>query len=117
MDAAHLAIFYAANIIIVAPLLKDRKNKFIYLNVLGGILSFSITFYVVLFVLYVFKKIKSFFSLVIIFLSTVLILILMLSTDLLSYSSSDDRIEIFNIFYLDGSSELNSNIIWTRYLI
>lgn len=100
VEAAHLAIFYAANIIIVAPLLKDRKNKFVYLNVLGGILSFSITFYVVLFALYAFKKIKSFFSLVIIFLSIVLILILILSTDLLSYSSSDDRIERFLIFFI-----------------
>ncbi len=100
VEAAHLAIFYAANIVIIGPLLKKRSRKFIKLNFLGGFLSFSVTFYVVLLFLLIVQKIKS-LSYVIYFSIIILILfVLSQSFDLLGFTSSDDRAERFLIFFI-----------------
>tara|TARA_B100000787_G_C16173733_1_gene287870 strand:+ start:519 stop:1673 length:1155 start_codon:yes stop_codon:yes gene_type:complete len=100
VEAAHVGIFYAANIIIVAPLLKHKAASFKKVNFLGGLLSMSMTFYVVLFVLYGYKKVSSIYSFIAILLGAVLLIYLGQIIDVVSYSSSDDRSERFLIFFI-----------------
>ena len=100
IEAAHLGIFYAANIIIVAPLLKNKESIFIKLNFIGGFLSMSMTFYAVLLILYGFKKTKSIYSFIGVVIGIFFLLVGFQAIDLLSYSSSDDRTERFLIFFL-----------------
>lgn len=100
VEGAHASIFYAANIVIVAPLLKLGSSRFTKVNFLGGLLTFSMTFYAVLFILYGFKKTKSILSFFGVVLLTLIIFILLQSIDILSYSSSDDRTERFLIFFI-----------------
>ena len=100
VEAAHLGIFYAANIIIVAPLLKHKAASFKKINFLGGLLSMSMTFYVVLLVLYGWKKVNSIFSFIAVLLGAVLLVSVGQIIDVVSNSSSDDRIERFLIFFI-----------------
>jgi len=100
VEGAHASIFYAANIVIVAPLLKSGSSRFTKVNFLGGLLTFSMTFYAVLFILYGFKKTKSTLSFFGIALLAFTIFILFQSIDILSYSSSEDRTERLLLFFI-----------------
>ncbi len=100
VEAAHIAIFYAANIIIVAPLLKRGSQKFIKLNLLGGILSVSVTFYVALLFLYIIKRTKSLSNIIFFSIGILILFILSQAFELVGYTSSDDRTERFLIFFL-----------------
>jgi len=98
-EGAHLAIFYAVNIVVVAPLLKDKTVSFKRANLLGGILTMSMTFYVVLFVLYGTKKMLSISGAISVFIGTIFLIYLIQIFDVTSYLSTDDRIERFVIFF------------------
>lgn len=100
VEGAHLALFYAVNIIVVAPLLKDKTVSFKRANLLGGILTMSMTFYVVLFVLYGSKKITSIFGAISILVGTVFLINLIQIFDVASFSSADDRTERFVLFFI-----------------
>ena len=100
VEGAHLALFYAVNIIVVAPLLKDKTVSFKRVNLLGGILTMSMTFYVVLFVLYGSKKISSISGAIAIFVGTILFMYLIQIFDVASFSSADDRTERFILFFI-----------------
>lgn len=100
VEAAHIAIFYAANIIIVAPLLKKGSKKFKKLNFLGGILSFSVTFYVALLFLFFIKRAKSLSNIIYFLIGILILFILSQAFELLGYTSSDDRTERFLIFFI-----------------
>jgi hypothetical protein len=56
VEPVHAGIFYAANICILAPRLRNRSKYFAAVNGLGGILTFSVSFYLLLSVLYVIRK-------------------------------------------------------------
>ena len=100
VEGAHLAIFYAVNIIVVAPLLKDKAVSFKRVNLLGGILTMSMTFYVILFVLYGSKKITSISGAISIFVGTVFLIYLIQIFDVASFSSADDRGGRFLLFFI-----------------
>ena len=100
VEGAHASIFYAANIVIVASLLKSGSSRFAKVNFLGGLLTFSMTFYAVLFILYGFKKTKSTISFFGVALLAFITFILLQSIDILSYSSSEDRTERFILFFI-----------------
>jgi hypothetical protein len=112
VEGAHASIFYAANIIIVAPLLKSGSSRFAKVNFLGGLLTFSMTFYAVLFILYGFKKTKSTLSFFGVALLAFTIFILFQSIDILSYSSSDDRTERFLLFFISMDIASISQILF-----
>ena len=107
VEAAHLGGFYAANIIIVAPLLRAKAKAFRRINVLGGLLSFSVTFYVVLFVLYALKKMKSTSSIIGVLIGAFCLLFLIQVVDAASYVSGEDRIDRFILFFLAMSKADN----------
>ena len=106
-EAVHLGGFYAANIIIVAPLLKAKAKAFKQINVLGGLVSLSVTFYVVLFVLYAVKKTKSIYSLIAILISAYALIFLIQVVDAASYVSGADRTDRFLMFFLAMSQADN----------
>jgi len=112
VEAAHIGIFYAANVIIVAPLLKQNAASFKKINCLGGVLSVSITFYVVLFVLYGCKKATSIYGFIAVFLGAILLTFLGQLIDVVSYSSSDDRSERFLIFFIVMADATNSQFLF-----
>lgn len=98
-EPVFVGLFYAANIVIIGPLLKDKAIFFIRTNLLGGLISMSMTFYVVLFVLYMVKKIKSFFGLITVLIVTFCFWYIIQIMGILSFSSFDDRVERFNLFF------------------
>lgn len=100
VEPVHVAIFYAANIVIVAPLLKSKEGAFVAVNFLGGLLSLSMTFFIVLFVLYGWKKTKSIYSLVGVLVGGVCLILLTQILDVASYSSGVDRFDRFYLFYI-----------------
>lgn len=100
VEGAHLALFYAVNIIVVAPLLKDKAVSFKRVNLLGGILTMSMTFYVVLFVLYGSKKITSISGAISMFVGTVFLIYLIQIFDVASFSSAEDRGGRFVLFFI-----------------
>jgi len=100
VEPVHLAIFYAANIIIVAPLLENRARTFVKVNFLGGLLSMSMAFYVVLFMLYGFKKIKSIYGFIFVLAGAFCFIYFIQIMDILSYSSFIDRFERYLLFYI-----------------
>ena len=106
-EAVHVGGFYAANIIIVAPLLKAKAKAFKQINVLGGLLSLSVTFYIVLFVLYALKRIKSIYSFILILIFALCLLFLIQVVDAASYASGTDRIDRFFMFFLAMSQADN----------
>jgi hypothetical protein len=98
-EPTFVAIFYAANIILVAPLLKEKSRFFILLNLLGAFITMSLSFYVLVFILYSVKKIKSTFGLVAFLIGVfgaLYFIQIMNSTLQLSY---DDRVERINLFF------------------
>ena len=110
-EPVFVAIFYAANIIIVAPLLKDNVRFFVRTNLLGGFVSMSMTFYVVLFALYITKKISSFFSFIATLIVTFCFSYFIQIVDILAYSSSDDRMNRFYLFTL-AMDAANAAQLW-----
>ena len=100
VEGAHLGIFYAANIIIVAPLLGANAKPFKRINILGGFLTMSMTFYAVLIVLYGYRKAGSLYGFIFAVMGAVFLIYLGYIIDVVSYSSSDDRTERFLLFFL-----------------
>jgi len=99
VEGVHISIFYAVNIIVVAPLLKDKAASFKRINLLGGLLTMSLTFYVILFVLYGYKKISSIYSFIAVFVGVFFLIYLILIFDVASYSSVADRAGRFALFF------------------
>lgn len=99
-EPVYLASFYAANIFLVAPCLKERSNIFLIANAIGGILTFSYLFFVLSFLLFFSKKIPvfSFKSSLYVLLLVGLIMILS-QVDLFSSSSLGERIDRINLFF------------------
>jgi hypothetical protein len=98
-EPVYSAIFYAANIIIVAPLLKNKGVNFIIVNIIGGLLSMSATFVVLLFALYCWKVINSVSSFIFISLSILFAAFLVYFSDVSFYTSLTDRLYRFEIFF------------------
>ena len=112
VEGAHASIFYAVNTVVIAPLLKNQSLIFSRLNLLGGFLTFSMTFYAVLIILYGFKKSKSFFSFFGVLLIIAILSFIFQSIDILSYSSSEDRMERFLLFFISMNAADVSQILF-----
>lgn len=100
VEPVYVGIFYAANIVLVAPYLKDKARFFIVANMVGGFLTYSYNFYIVLLTLYMVKKIKSLFALIAMLIFLFFVIYLIQITDIVKYSSSDDRLERFDLFFM-----------------
>ena len=98
-EPIFVSIFYAANIILIAPYVKVNSRLFFMANVVGGWLTYSYAFYILLIALYIAKNLKSHFTLI-----TMLILLFigMLHyleiIDVFLYSSLSNRIDRFLLF-------------------
>jgi hypothetical protein len=100
VEPVHIAVYYAANIVIVAPLLKERQALFAKANLVGGVLTFSMTFFIVLVVLYGWVKSKSILSFLSVLLMSGFLALLVQIADVASYSSGLDRFQRFYNFYI-----------------
>lgn len=98
-EPIFVAVFYAFNIVLISPLIKKRANLFAIFNFLGGVISMSMTFYVVLFLLLAFKKIKSYIYITFTVVGGILIFWIIQELEFLRFSSYDDRVERFLIFF------------------
>lgn len=98
-EPAFVGIFYAANIIFVAPLLKEKARFFILTNLLGAFITMSMTFYVMVFVLYAVKKIKSIFGNITFLIGVFGVLYFIQIMNSALQLSADDRIERINLFF------------------
>jgi hypothetical protein len=94
-EPVYIGVFSAINIFFIAPLIKEKSKSFIKVNLLGGFMSMSITFYVLLIAIYVYKNSKKLSNL---FVFILLIAIIHIS-DIVSYSSFDDRVLRGKIFF------------------
>ena len=110
-EPVFVGLFYAANIIIIAPLLNDKASFFVRTNLLGGLISMSMTFYVVLFALYMTKKFKSFLNIIGVLIVTFCISFFIQKMNIAEYSSSDDRIDRFNLFF-NAMDVANTAQLW-----
>lgn len=97
-EPQFVAIFYAANIVFVAPLLKDKARFFIQANLLGAFITMSLSFYVIAVVLHVVKKIKSTFGFIVILIVVIGIMFFIEVMNSALQLSSDDRIERIYLF-------------------
>ncbi len=100
VEPVYAGTFYAANIFLVAPYLKDKARFFIVTNLVGGFLTYSFTFYVVLLTLYMVKKIKSFFTLMVMLILLLIVTYFIQISDIVRHSSSEDRLERFDLFFM-----------------
>ncbi len=100
VEPVYAGMFYAANIFLVAPYLNDKARFFIIVNLVGGFLTYSITFYIVLFALYIVKKFKSLFYSIAILIYLFFVIYLTQISDIMQYSSLDDRLERFDLFFM-----------------
>jgi hypothetical protein len=56
-EPVYLALFYAVNIFLIAPSLKNNSNLFLIVNIVGGLLTFSYLFFILSLILIFSKKI------------------------------------------------------------
>ena len=109
-EPIFVAVFYAFNVVVLSPLIKNRGGLFAACNFLGGIISMSMTFYVMLFFLYVLKKIKSPIYVIASIISAGIVWWIVQEFNFLTFSSYEDRTERFLIFlnyYMENSSILS----------
>lgn len=100
-EPVYLASFYAANIFLIAPLLKKNSRSFLIVNVIGGLLTFSFLFFALSLLLFFCKKMAPFSSKSIFYLVLMMGLGLILSQiDLFSSSSLGDRLGRMNYFFM-----------------
>ena len=105
-EAVHASIFFAANIVIIAPLLKQKSKSFKILNLIGGILIMSMTFYILLAVLYFFYKKRYLIDLILWLIFSLLIYYLMQVSGIVLQNSLSNRLDTFGNFLIamDGAS-------------
>ena len=99
IEPVYIALFYAANIVLVPQDSKGKFNYFLLANLIGGILSFSFLFYffVILFIIIQKKTTRNSFWKKIFFIT--LTIYLYQSTDIFLDSSADDRLYRINNFF------------------
>ncbi len=114
VEPVYVAIFYAANIVIIAPLLKGKGETVAFRNVnsLGGVLSLSMTFVVVLAVLYALRKVTSLYTFISVSFGAVILTYALAIIEVLLYSSFNDRAERYFLFYTAMSE---ANIMQTLF--
>lgn len=59
-EPVYLALFYAVNIFLISPSLKNNSSVFLILNIIGGLLTFSYLFFILSLILIFSKKIAIF---------------------------------------------------------
>lgn len=100
-EPVYLALFYAANIFLIAPSLKEKSKIFLIVNVLGGVLTFSYLFFILSLILIFSKKIATHsikeYSLLLLMAAGFMILVSQI--DLFSSSSLSDRWERADFFF------------------
>lgn len=94
VEPIYLGVFSAINIFMIAPLVKNNPKRFVVANLLGGILTFSISFYLILLILYLFAN----YNIKKGILFGVSIIVSVGIADILSYSSVGDRLNRFILF-------------------
>ncbi len=99
VEPQFVGIFYAANVVFVAPLLKEKARFFILTNFVGAFITMSFSFYVLAFLLYVRKKIKSALGIIAILMSVIGIMYFIEIMNSVLQLSSDDRVERIYLFF------------------
>ena len=99
VEPVHVSIFYAANISLIGPLLKENKKNFIRINYIGAILAMSMTFLVIMAVVFMLNRIRSSITMILMIIFAMFLLIFIQLIDMYSYSSGGDRVERFLIFF------------------
>ena len=99
LEPVLLAVFYVANIFLVAPHLKSKSRLFLISNVIGGILTFSYLFFVLSFLIIFLNKVRaiSMRSGIYILLFAICVQFF-LQIDIFASSSLSDRVERMNYF-------------------
>ena len=98
-EPIHASLFFAANVIIVSPLLNKNSILFKILNLIAGVLLMSLTFYILLIALYFFSKKMSIKSFTIWLLSSIFFTIVLIGFDFINSSSIFDRLSSYEIFF------------------
>lgn len=96
-EPAFISLFYAANIVLVAPNINEKQKFFLVCNIVGGCLTFSYFFIVLSALLLMAKYISISFKSGIIFV-LMLSLLSLFATDFFSSSSLDNRIYRLELF-------------------
>ena len=100
-EPVYLAFFYAVNIFLIAPLLKNNSNLFLIVNIVGGLLTFSYLFFILSLILIFSKKIaiRSIKEYGLLLFVAAGLVITASQFDLFSTSSLGDRWERANFFF------------------
>jgi hypothetical protein len=99
IEPVFLAPFYVANIFVIAPYLNRKSRIFIVLNLIGGILTYSYLFAVMMVTVYLVRQVKfSIKAILLIFAGAILIQLLML-IDFFKHSSLNDRLSQIDLYY------------------
>jgi hypothetical protein len=98
IEPVYLSIFFAANIFFIAPYIKNNSRLFLIANVIGGWLTYSFAFYILLAVLYIAKKLKSHFSITSILILLFIMIFYQAIIDIFLFSSFSDRLLRFELF-------------------
>ena len=99
IEPVFLSFFYAVNIFYIPREVNDKYNYFKLANIIGGILTFSYLFYVLIIVLLFIKSKSISFSF---FQKIILVILLVLVSqfiDFLAFSSASDRLYRIGLFF------------------
>jgi hypothetical protein len=97
-EPVYASIFYAANIIFIVPYMKNNSRLFFITNVIGGVLTYSYAFYILLIVLYITKQLKMHFSITSMWILLFIAIFHQVIIDIFLYSSFSDRLYRFELF-------------------
>lgn len=111
-EAVHAGIFYAANIVIVSPLLKHKSRGFALVNLIGGILTISLTFYVLLFAFFLFNKKITFRKIINVLILFLAIYFAIQISELYLYSSYGDRFFRLEQFLIEMNQATSSQLFF-----
>ena len=98
IEPVYLSIFYAANIFLIAPYIKVNSRLFFMANVVGGLLTYSYAFYIMLIALYIAKNLKSHFILISMLILLFILMYYLQIIDVFLYSSYNQRLERLLLF-------------------
>lgn len=113
IEPVYLAIFYAANIFLVAIFLnKNLKNVFIFANLIGGVLTVSYAFFLLVPIIWFVKcfklTVKNLFA--VLCLASFIIALIMFQS--FEYSSIDDRLGRAASFFVSVEQSSFSNLFF-----
>ena len=98
IEPLYVSIFYVANIFFIVPYMKNNSRLFFIANLIGGMLTYSYAFYMLLIAAFITNKLKSQFSITFLLLLLFIAIFYQGIIDIFLYSSLSDRLLRFQLF-------------------